>query len=66
MKFDSRENGDQILKMGEDALIDMYLLARCDVLVRFPPDSYFSFFASAFKQYRIVFTEDNMMPVIEY
>ena len=66
MKFGLKEDSDRIIKMGEDALIDMYLWAKCKVLTRFPPESYFSILASAFKQFQLIFTEDRLMPVIEY
>jgi hypothetical protein len=33
---------------AHDALIEMFLLARSATLVRYPPGSYFSFYASAF------------------
>lgn len=64
-KFDKYSQNDRVLQMGEDALIDMYLLAASDVIVRFPPNSYFSFYASVFKRYRIEFSGE-LMPVIEY
>ena len=35
---------------GRDALIEMFLLAQCQVLVRFPPGSFFSFYASHCKR----------------
>ena len=66
LKNDQLLNTHDLQQMGEDALIEMHLLAACTAIIRFPPNSYFSFYASAFKRYRIKFSNDNLMPVIEY
>ena len=36
------------IKTAQAALVDMFLLARCDVLVRYPPGTWFSYYASLF------------------
>ena len=37
----------------DDALIEMLLLAECDVLIRYPPGSFFSFYAAVMKRSRL-------------
>lgn len=37
---------------GYDALIEMLLLARCDALIRYPPGSFFSFYAAAMRHWQ--------------
>ncbi len=41
--------GAQASALRDDALVEMFLLARCDVLVRFPPGSFFSFWGAVMK-----------------
>ncbi len=51
-----RESGEGELHFGrhaalgrDDALTEMLLLAKCDVLIRYPPGSFFSFYAAVMK-----------------
>jgi hypothetical protein len=37
----------------DDALVEMLLLAECDALIRYPPASFFSFYAAAMKPSRL-------------
>ena len=35
----------------DDALVELLLLAECDALIRYPPGSFFSFYAAVMKPY---------------
>lgn len=66
LKNDEQWSAEGLRQMGEDALIEMHLLGACTAIIRFPPESYFSFYASSFKRYRIEFSGVKLMPVIEH
>jgi len=37
----------------DDALVELLLLAECDALIRYPPGSFFSFYAAVMKPPRV-------------
>jgi len=42
--------GPEAQACRDDALVEMFLLARCDVLIRYPPGSFFSFWGAVMKR----------------
>ena len=43
-----------------DAVIDMYLLKECNAIVRYPPNSFFSFWADVSQTERGVLTDGTI------
>lgn len=39
-------------RVREDAMVEMLLLAECDALIRYPPGSFFSFYAAVMRRWR--------------
>jgi hypothetical protein len=66
LKCAASSDAAAMFEMGSDAIIDMFLLAECGVIIRFPPGSFFSHYASVFKRTKIAFSNNKLMPVIEY
>jgi hypothetical protein len=43
---------NQTHKGRDDALVEMMLLARCSALIRYPPGSFYSFYAAVMGNWR--------------